>query len=407
MFRHCRQPSGIAAGSPTYAGITPAGNLTLATSSVSSSSSTTPAVTSTGRITTAPTLYPHGHLLFVTHAAPARPTGPWRVRYAGLQLITAGPTDRKRDRRARPRTRRRAAHRVHGEALQHRHAKPEGWVSAPVPGPVAPSTPDGESAPTLDLSAAGPAHRLENQRPRGRPLTATTREPACQDCSCELMIDPMATSAAKRPPADRRRHRGRKALSTHPPAPVDGTSRGSLKQRAENTSAPATLVPPDAADPRKTETWDWRKAETERRHRAATTPPTLAPIDAFPDKYATADDLAAAGLDADPDATGPRSQTIRGLLGGACAGWRVRPTSVELHDALRADHPTSRQRSIATVLINEAPFEELVNAHTEGAFTWRQLTRAAQRQGSVPPLRMRLINAFATPPPRRENPRRS
>ena len=35
----------------------------------------------------------------------------------------------------------------------------------------------GESAPTLDLSAAGLAQRLENQRPRGRPLTATTREP--------------------------------------------------------------------------------------------------------------------------------------------------------------------------------------------------------------------------------------
>ena len=35
-------------------------------------------------------------------------TGRWRVRYARLQLITAGPTDRTRDRRARPRTRRRA-----------------------------------------------------------------------------------------------------------------------------------------------------------------------------------------------------------------------------------------------------------------------------------------------------------
>ena len=30
---------------------------------------------------------------------------------------------------------------------------------------------------------------------------------------------------------------------------------------------------------------------------------------------------------------------------------------------------------MATVLINEASFEDLVNAHTEGAFTWRQLAR--------------------------------
>ena len=101
-----------------------------------------------------------------------------------------------------------------------------------------------------------------------------------------------------------------------------------------------------------------------------------------------------------PGATSPHSQTIRGLLGGGCAGWRVRPTSVELYETLRADSPTSRQRSIATVLINEPSFEDLVNAHAEGAFTWRQLARAAQRHGALPPLRIRQVNAFATPPPR-------
>ena len=164
------------------------------------------------------------------------------------------------------------------------------------------------------------------------------------------------------------------------------------------------LKPPTSG---KTATWAWSKAETGRRRHAAATQPTLAPIDTFPDEYATADDLAAVRLDADTNATGPHSPTIRGLLGGACAGWPLRPTSVELYDCLRADNPTSRQRSIATVLINEASFEDLVNAHTEGAFTWRQLARAAQRQGSVPPLQIRLINAFATPPPRRENPRRT
>ena len=152
------------------------------------------------------------------------------------------------------------------------------------------------------------------------------------------MIDPTAIGTVNRPSSDLRRHRGRKALSTHPPAPVDLAPRGSLKQRANNTSAPATLLSPDTADPRKTATWAWRKAETERRRRAAAPQPTLAPIDAFRDEYSTADDLAAAGLDADPDATGPRSPTIRGLLGGACAGWRVRPISVEHYDALRADN---------------------------------------------------------------------
>ena len=66
-------------------------------------------------------------------------TGRWRVRYARLQLITAGPTDRTRDHRARPRTRRRvadsrAAHRMHGEALQHRHSQPEAVDGGVPPG---------------------------------------------------------------------------------------------------------------------------------------------------------------------------------------------------------------------------------------------------------------------------------
>ncbi len=94
-------------------------------------------------------------------------------------------------------------------------------------------------------------------------------------------------------------------------------------------------------------------------------------------------------------------------VGGACAGWCARPTSDELYDALRADNPTNRQRSIATVLINEASFEDLVNAHTEGAFTWRQLARAARSQGTVPPLRIRQINAFATSAPPPDDPYRT
>ena len=101
------------------------------------------------------------------------------------------------------------------------------------------------------------------------------------------------------------------------------------------------------------------------------------PIDSLPGKCSTVDDVAAIRPDADTAATGPHSQTIRGLLGGACAGWRVRRTSVELNGALLADNPISCQRSIATVLINEASFEDLVNAHTQGAFIWRQLARAA------------------------------
>ena len=41
-----------------------------------------------------------------------------------------------------------------------------------------------------------------------------------------------------------------------------------------------------------------------------------------------------------------------------------------------------RSRRPEAALINEASFDDLLNAHTEGAFTWWQLARAAQRQPS-------------------------
>ena len=156
------------------------------------------------------------------------------------------------------------------------------------------------------------------------------------------MIDPMAAGTVKRPPTDLRHPRGREALATHPPATVDDTTGGSREQSAENTAAPATPLLTENTDSRKTATLAWSKAETERRRRAAATPPTLAPIDAFPDDYSTADQLAAIRPAADPDAAGPRSQVIRGLLGGACAGWRVRPTQRRAlpRPARRQPHPT-------------------------------------------------------------------
>ena len=112
-----------------------------------------------------------------------------------------------------------------------------------MPRPVVPSTPNGDSTPTLDLSTVPLAYRMENQRPRGRPLTAAAHEPTCQDCSYDLMIDPMATATVKRPSADLRRPRGREALSTHPPAPVDDTPRGSLERRAREHMGPRPSSP--------------------------------------------------------------------------------------------------------------------------------------------------------------------
>ena len=129
----------------------------------------------------------------------------------------------------------------------------------------------------------------------------------------------MTIGTAKRPAADLPRPRARKALLAQPAAPVDNTTGASLEQPADNTAVSATSLRPETAEHPKTETWAWSKAETERRRHADATQPTSPRSTPSPTEYATADDLAAIRLDADPDATGPHSQTIRGLLSGTCA----------------------------------------------------------------------------------------
>ena len=79
------------------------------------------------------------------------------------------------------------------------------------------------------------------------------------------MIDPMTIGTVKTTARGPAPPRAQKALPTHPPAPVDDTTGGSLEQPAENTAVPATSLPPETAAHRKTETWAWSKAETERR----------------------------------------------------------------------------------------------------------------------------------------------
>ena len=94
---------------------------------------------------------------------------------------------------------------------------------------------------------------------------------------------------------------------------------GASNNPPENTAAPR-------GSPNRRPPQDRDLGLEQSRDRAPATPGRHT----FPDVYTTADDLAAVRLNAGPDATGPRSQTIRGLLGGACAGWRIRPTSVEI-----------------------------------------------------------------------------
>ena len=146
----------------------------------------------------------------------------------------------------------------------------------------------------------------------------------------------------------------------------------------------------------KAETSAWCRAECKRRtaHELAARVALLAPADEFDNSYAPIEALARIRPHADPGRTGPESQTVRGVLCGACAGWRMAPTSREFYEAVQAEKPTRRQLSIVRAVGIESSWTELINSHLERAFTWRQLVHSLHARGSCPPERAHQINRF-------------
>lgn len=140
---------------------------------------------------------------------------------------------------------------------------------------------------------------------------------------------------------------------------------------------------------------EWARAETERRRREEDAPLpgqiVMPPLDRYSDEYSPEERLLELHPDADPARTGPRSQAVRGIICGACCGWTTPPTSEEVYEAMRAVDKTARQRAAATVLTHEADFVDLMKAHTERAFTWRQLARALREHGGQPPERAAMV----------------
>lgn len=127
----------------------------------------------------------------------------------------------------------------------------------------------------------------------------------------------------------------------------------------------------------------WAEDETRRRSDEERDPLglDLGPLEQYDDKYTSPETLGQLRPDADPEATGPHSQTVRGIICGGCSGWVKTPTSEEVYEAMRAEHRTPAQQTAVGVLTGEATFDELMNAHLEGAFTWRQLARAFKEAG--------------------------
>ena len=136
---------------------------------------------------------------------------------------------------------------------------------------------------------------------------------------------------------------------------------------------------------------DWGRRETARRRCEELPPgqgPKLLPPERFSDEYAPADPRV-------PGKRGPQAGVVRSVLAGACSGWGQRPDGEEFYEAMRAESPTSRQQTINGVLIAEGSLHEVLLAHLQGAFTWRQLVRAMHRRGHYKPRLAAFVNRFA------------
>ena len=120
---------------------------------------------------------------------------------------------------------------------------------------------------------------------------------------------------------------------------------------------------------------EWRDREVRRRvEEEDDHAEPLAPPSAFSDAYAPEH----------PEVKGRRgreSSTVRGLLGGGCCGWSRPPDAAELYDAMRTRRPTPRQLAVAGAFIGEAGIDDILMAHLEGAFTWRQLAAMLHKLG--------------------------
>ena len=139
------------------------------------------------------------------------------------------------------------------------------------------------------------------------------------------------------------------------------------------------------------ETREWLRRELDRREREE--PPggveeTLLPEDRFSDEYAPDDG-------SDGEFRGPRSKTVGGVLAFSCAGWPEKPDAAELYEAMRNPQPTERQKAIANVMVIEATHDEILLAHLEGAYTWRQLARAIHRIDEGRSRLARYVNLWA------------
>ena len=140
----------------------------------------------------------------------------------------------------------------------------------------------------------------------------------------------------------------------------------------------------------------WRRHERESaRTLDDWTHDRLMPAEAFDDESATDADLHRLVHEPEPAATGPHSRAVASRMASSGAGCAEPPTGPELYDAIRADRPTDRQKSLLRLWANETEWFELIEAWAERAYTLRQLVGALHRAGITRSRHSRTLNRWA------------
>ena len=137
----------------------------------------------------------------------------------------------------------------------------------------------------------------------------------------------------------------------------------------------------------------------DRRTQLYPRPLTLRKPEAFPDAEPTAHETQRLSRARGPEETGRNSITVELRLARSCTGWGDRPKSGEFYDAIRAEKPDGRQRTILHVFSQEAEWYELIAAWAEGAYTLRRLVAALHRAGHAQCRAARALNRWAMAPP--------
>ena len=126
-------------------------------------------------------------------------------------------------------------------------------------------------------------------------------------------------------------------------------------------------------------------------------PEELAPADAFPDTTGIRQGRQHLPHGTPDERTGPNSAALERRIGKSCAGWEQAPTSLELFEALRAAHPTDREKTLVALWVLEPDMYEVIEAWMDGAYTLKGLVAAMHRTGNarIHPRRNRELNRFA------------